>query len=436
MSKTVIIQPAGRLEGTPFIPGDKSISHRSLMFGAIARGRTRVANLLESGDVRSTWSCLEAMGAEIRDTRAQDGFVWVEGKGLFGLKAPNRELDCGNSGTTIRLLMGLLCGQGFDVRMTGDASLRKRPMKRVAEPLRAMGARIELDGGNLAPVLLQSSGEGAGLRLRACDFALPVASAQLKSAVLLAGLYAEGTTRLSGLIQSRDHTERLLPHFGAQIEKTATELRITGGQQLRGCELQVPGDISTAAFWLAAAARVPGSRIIMHDVSLNPTRTGILKVLERMGARIRVELTVEQPEPMGTLTIESTRLVGTEILAAEVPELIDELPMIAVLACGAEGTTVVHGAEELRVKESDRIEAVARNLRAMGGVIETFADGFAVKGPQKLRGARIDTFEDHRIAMAFSIAGLQAEGSTEIVGADCVGISYPAFFSTLEELRG
>jgi 3-phosphoshikimate 1-carboxyvinyltransferase len=402
------------------------------MFGALASGVTTVSHLLESGDVHSTWKCLEAMGARIeRFTESGKGLVRVHGLGTAGLRAPREPLDCGNSGTTMRLLMGILAGQGFSARMTGDESLSRRPMKRIAGPLRQMGATIELTNDQTAPLTITGT-----TGLKAISYELPVASAQLKSALLLAGLFADGETRLTGMIESRDHTERLLPHFGVKLHQAPGVVSIRGGQELKGAHVNVPGDISSAAFWLVAAAIVPGARLEIENVSLNPSRVGILKVLERMGVGLKTELTEESPEPIGKLRISSAPLRATTISPDEVPELVDEIPVITVLATQAHGTTEIRGAEELRVKESDRIEATAAGLRAMGAEVETLPDGFRITGPQRLKGAAIESHDDHRIAMAFSIASLIAEGETEIRGIECVGISYPNFFDTLRELTG
>ena len=331
--------------------------------------------------------------------------------------------------------MGILSGQPFSSTLTGDDSLRGRPMRRIGAPLRQMGAEIRLTAGgsthaeNFAPVTVQ------GRRpLRAIHYDLPVASAQLKSAVLLAGLFAEGTTRITGLIQSRDHTERMLPHFGVNVKVTRQEIAILGGQGLRAAPVQVPGDISSAAFWIAAACLVPGTVLELTQVSLNPSRMGILHVLRRMGAKIEHEVVTSLPEEIGTIRVTQAKLHGTQITPDEVPALIDEIPMLAVLASQAEGETIVRGAEELRVKETDRLAAVAQGLRAMGVELELFEDGFRIQGPQKLRGGRVDSELDHRIAMAFSIGALVADGATEIQGAECVGISYPTFYTALQEL--
>lgn len=415
------------LQGAPRIPGDKSISHRALMLGALAEGTTEITHLLESEDVLSTWRCLEAMGIVIRK---EGDRVFVEGKGMKGLRPPHSILNCGNSGTTLRLLMGILASQTFTVTLTGDESLRQRPMKRIAEPLREMGAELTLNEGEFAPLTLRGAS-----RLRALEMSLPTASAQLKSALLLAGLAARGVTRLKGKIQSRDHTERLLPYFGAAVEVHSDSIEILGGQSLRAAVLKVPGDFSSAAFWIGAALLVKGSCLEMQNVSLNPTRTGLLEVLQRMGIEIKREVTQTHPEPFGRLRVTSQDLKAVTLGEKEIASLIDEIPLIAVLATQATGTTVVRGAQELRVKETDRIQAIALNLSAMGVQIEVFEDGFQIHGPQKLKGALLDSKEDHRIAMAFSVAALIAEGESTLQHADCVGISYPDFYQTLEQLR-
>ncbi len=414
-----------RFRGRPVIPGDKSISHRGLLFGAMAEGRSEVTGILESGDVQSTARCLRALGVRIESSGDR---TWIEGMGT-GFRPPAEPLDCGNSGTTMRLLMGVLAGRPLSATLVGDSSLIKRPMRRVAEPLRMMGAKIDLAQDNFAPLTIH------GCRLHGIDYDLKIASAQIKSAIILAALTADGVTRISGEIHSRDHSERLLAHYGAKVETLPSGvIQIEGPQRLRSGSLRVPGDPSAAAFWMAAASLVPSASVEMENVSLNPTRIGFLRALQRMGADIAIEITTQEPEPAGSIRVKARELRATEIMPDEVPSLIDELPLIAVLASQAEGRTVVRGAEELRVKESDRIEAVAANLRAMGAKIETLPDGFVIEGPQDLRGAEIESFHDHRIAMAFSIAGLVASGETTILASDCVSISYPAFYETLKEL--
>ncbi|MGK5085650.1 3-phosphoshikimate 1-carboxyvinyltransferase [Bdellovibrionota bacterium FG-1] len=423
MQKT--IRKAARFEGKPKIPGDKSISHRALIFGALAEGRTEVIDLLESGDVHSTAKCLADLGVKI--TREKN-IIYVDGVGARGFTQPSKVLDCGNSGTTIRLLMGVLAGRGITATLTGDASLRGRPMKRVAAPLQLMGAQFSLTQENYAPLTV------TGARLRGIDYDLKIASAQIKTSVMLAALCAEGVTTISGEIHSRDHTERLLRHFGVPVDVSATSIRIQGGMKLRATSVTVPGDPSTAAFWIASAGLIPGAQLELENISLNPTRIGFIRAMQKMGANITTRITSELPEPIGQVRVTPGTLHGIRITEAEVPSLIDELPLLAVVASQACGVTEVGGAKELRVKETDRIEAVAVNLRAMGIEIEVREDGFKIEGPQRLKSASLDSFHDHRIAMAFSIAGLMAEGETQIQDADCVGISYPQFFTTLEEL--
>ena len=414
------------LQGKLEIPGDKSISHRALIFGALAEGLTSIEGLLESADVESTAAALRQMGVVIRK---EGPFTLVEGKGLFGLKSPHEVLDCGNSGTTFRLLMGLLAGQkNFFATLTGDASLVRRPMKRVAEPLQKMGAHLELTSQDYAPVKIE------GQALQGIDYELKIASAQIKTAIILAGLCAQGKTRIQGQLHSRDHTERMLKSFGVRLTATSEMIEIDGGQKLKAQNIKVPGDPSTAAFWLAGACLIPSSEIRLENISLNPSRLGFLRILERMGAIVVTEKTSDHPEPVGNIHIKALALKGVRIGPADIPSMIDELPMLAVLATQAEGLTEVTGAEELRVKETDRIDAVAVNLRAMGAEIETRPDGFSIRGPQKLKGASIQSFHDHRIAMAFSMAALVAQGQSLILDADCVRISYPDFFSTLEIL--
>ncbi len=414
-----------KLSGPVEVPGDKSVSHRAMIFGAMATGRTRVQNLLSSGDVHSTQDCLRAMGIDITGNAKE---TFVIGRGKHGFKDPHKILNCGNSGTTIRLLMGLLAGQNFSTTLTGDESLVKRPMKRVAAPLTEMGGRFILTNDNYAPLTVKGS------PLKGVRYSLKVASAQVKTSLLLAALYANGKTQLTGEIGSRDHTERLLPHFGVRLEQSEKEISLHGTETLNSAEVSVPGDPSSAAFWMAAASMIKGGDIQIQNVSLNPTRTGFMKVLKKMGALIETEITQDIPEPMGNLRVRYAPLKGVHVTAEEIPSLIDEIPILAVLATQAEGETVIHGAQELRVKESDRIEAVALNLRAMGVEVTTFDDGLSIKGPQALHGAVIESFLDHRIAMSFSIAALIASSPTEINGVECVEISYPQFYDVLKSL--
>jgi 3-phosphoshikimate 1-carboxyvinyltransferase len=419
------ITPSKILRGHPVIPGDKSISHRSLIFGALSNGETEITNLLESGDVQSTARCLTQLGVEIKKNKNS---YLVKGLAGYNFRQSTEILDCGNSGTTMRLLMGVLASQNIKSTLTGDSSLIKRPMKRVSDPLALMGATFDLKDGNFAPLTIR------GAKLNGINYELKIASAQIKTAIILAALNAEGTTQVTGEIHSRDHTERMLAHFGVKIKSDKTKVIIKGGQKLKGNKMVVPSDPSTAAFWLAAAALIPGSEVVMENISLNPSRTGFAEVLKRMTVQIKTQVTQMEPEPMGTVQAVYGNLKGVTVKPDEVPSLIDEIPLIAVLATQAHGITIVEGAEELRVKESDRLEAVAQNLRAMGAVIEVRPDGFKIEGPQKLKGTKIESFHDHRIAMAFSIAGLVAQGETEIIDSECVGISYPDFFKTLREL--
>lgn len=416
------------LRGSLRVPGDKSIAHRALICGALANGWTRIAGVPRSADVSATIRALNACGVQ---TQRNDDAVVVHGAGPDSWLASGNTIDCANSGTTMRLLMGVLASQPGRVRLTGDASLMRRPMRRIAEPLRAMGAQITLSGTGVAPVDI----DGARA-LRGIAYELPLPSAQVKTAVLLAGLAADGETVLRGRLDSRDHTERMLPRFGASLDVRGGTIALQGGRRMRGVFVDIPGDPSSAAFWLAAALVTRESRIELRGVGLNPTRTGFIEVLRRMGAGIETQVQRSEPEPSGTIVVASSRLRGVTITAREVPMLIDELPLLAVLATQAEGTTVVRDAAELRVKESDRIEAVAAMLRAMGAAVETFEDGFAISGRQQLRGAVVESHGDHRIAMAAAIAALGAQGETEIRGAECVGVSYPAFFSTLGSLGG
>ncbi len=419
------ISRAKKFNGSPKIPGDKSISHRGLILGALAKGTSEVIDLLEGEDVQSTARCLRALGVKITK---KERSTFIEGIGERGFQQADGVLDCGNSGTTMRVMMGVLAGRPIKATLTGDASLTQRPMKRVSEPLKLMGATFELSRENYAPLTVR------GGPLHAIDYSLKIASAQIKTAILMAALCAEGTTRLTGEIGSRDHTERLLPYFGAEIRATESEISLKGGQILTANRLRVPSDPSTAAFWIGAASLIPGGTLELENISLNPTRIGFIRALISMGAKIETELTQTNPEPVGKVFVQNSALKGIRIPEQEVPSLIDELPLLAVLATQAEGTTEVHGAEELRVKESDRLEAIALNIRAMGGSIELFQDGFKIVGPQKLTGAAIQTFHDHRIAMAFSIAALVADQETTIDHPECVAISYPTFFETLKDL--
>lgn len=420
------LQQTRGLRGEIRVPGDKSIAHRALLLGAIANGWTRIAGVPRSADVSATIRALGACGVQIQ--RNEDAVI-VNGGGRDALRAAGATIDCANSGTTMRLLMGVLASHSGTVRLTGDASLSRRPMRRIAEPLQRMGVSVSLSSNGVAP--LDFTGSRA---LRAIEYELPIASAQLKTSLLLAGLAADGRTRLCGKLRSRDHTERMLPRFGAMLEQCGDEIAIDGGQHLRGAFVEVPGDPSSAAAWIAAALMARHSDVTLRDVCLNPTRTGFIEVVRRMGAHVETALRRAQPEPVGSVRVATSALRGITIGADEVPAIIDELPLLAVLATQAEGRTQVRGAAELRVKESDRIDAIAAALRAMGAEIEVYEDGFGIEGRQPLRGAVIDPRGDHRIAMAGAVASLAASGTTTILDAECVGVSYPSFFATLREV--
>jgi len=437
------VRSAPRIGTELTVPGDKSISHRAILLAAISNGTCTITNFLEGEDCRSTANAMKQLGISIETPSA--GTVIVTGnRGVF--TAPNGDIDCGNSGTTMRLMAGLLSPQKFVCRMSGDPSLSKRPMGRVIEPLQQMGANLQAQGEKQCPPLVV---EGASLK--GITYRLPVASAQVKSAVLLAGLFAKGRTTVIENTRSRDHTERMFDYFQIKSEREEVwenqrsrrdrrlkEIRISveGGQTLESRDFRVPGDISSAAFWLVAAAARPGSRLLVKDVGLNPTRTGIIDVLIRMGARIReVVETNTQGEPMGTIDIQGGRLKATVVEGAEIPNVIDEIPIIAVAAALAEGTTIIRDAAELRVKETDRIAAVAGNLRAMGVAVEEFPDGMAITGCKRLKAAKLQSFGDHRIAMAFAIAGLFASGTTVIEDTACVQTSYPGFADVLLKIQ-
>ncbi len=417
------LSPAARLRGTFRLPGDKSISHRLALLGALAHGRTRVANFSSAGDCASTLRCLAALGV---DWSRQGGEVVVAGRGFEGLRAPDRPLDAGNSGTTLRLLAGVLAAAPFEVELTGDESLCRRPVERVAAPLRAMGAELRSSDGR-PPLRVR------GARLRGLHWDSPVASAQVKSAVLLAGLRAEGVTSLGEPALSRDHTERLLPAFGVPVRRDGLTVAVSGGARLSPVEMTVPGDVSSAAFLVVAALICPDSEVRVEGVLLNPLRAAFLDVLRAMGADLEVELTARDPEPVGTVVARSSRLGGARVGAALVPALVDEVPALAIAAAFAEGEFELSGAEELRVKESDRLAALAGGLQAMGVDVQERPDGLLVRGGRRPRGARLRSHGDHRIAMAFAVAALAAEGDTELEGAEAAAVSFPEFY---ERLRG
>ena len=414
------------LHGEVTIPGDKSISHRSVMFGSIAKGETEITNFLQGADCLSTISCFRAMGIEIENDGNR---VLVHGKGLHGLTKPNHVLDCGNSGTTTRLISGILSAQNFDVTLTGDTSIQKRPMKRIMDPLSLMGADIRsINGNGCAPLAI------SGRLLHGIHYQSPVASAQVKSAILLAGLYADGETRVTEPYVSRNHSELMLSHFGADVHTEDTTAVIRPVKELYGQKIEVPGDISSAAFFLAAGLLIPDSEILIRNVGINPTRDGILRICKDMGADITLLNEKTSGEPTADLLVRSSRLHGTVIGGSVIPTLIDELPIIAAMACFAEGETIIKDASELKVKESNRIAVMVENLSAMGADVEETKDGMIIRGGKSLHGAVIDSHLDHRIAMTFAITGCMAEGETEILGAECVNISYPGFYDDLKRL--
>jgi 3-phosphoshikimate 1-carboxyvinyltransferase len=431
--KKQTIRPAKFLAGGVALPGDKSISHRYAMLAALAEGASELRHFSAAADCHSTLACLSALGAKIK---IEKDAVRITGKGPRGLKESRRALDAENSGTTMRLLAGILAGQEFTSKLTGDASLQKRPMKRVVVPLREMGADIRARDDNFAPLEIR------GRRLRAIDYQMPVASAQVKSAVLLAGLFADGVTSVTEPARTRDHTELALEEFGAAVERNGRTVRVhplagTNGGKLVARALDVPGDLSSAIFFIAAASLLAESNILIHNVGLNPTRTAILDVLAGMGASIHmVSLQSSHGEVVGELAVKGASLKGGVIEGEQIPLVIDELPMLAALAPFTEEGIEIRDAAELRVKESDRIAALAENLRRMGAKVEERPDGLRVEGRKagKLRGAEIDPRGDHRIAMAFAVAALAAEGPTVIRDADCVVVSFPTFFQELDRL--
>lgn len=424
-------QRASRLQGQVTVPGDKSISHRSIMFGSIAKGITEIDNFLQGADCLSTMACFQKMGIDIENKGSR---VVVHGNGLHGLKAPSGDgvLDCGNSGTTTRLISGILAAQDFSVTLTGDASIQKRPMQRIIAPLSQMGAHItSINGTGCAPLYIR------GQKLHGISYESPVASAQVKSAILLAGLYADKETRVREPALSRNHTELMLQSFGADVRTEDTTAVIQPARELFGCRLSVPGDISSAAFFLAAGLMVPGSEILLKNVGINPTRDGILHVCRNMGGNLTLlNVRTEGGEPTADILASHSSLHGTVIEGSIIPTLIDELPIIAAMACVADGTTIIRDAAELKVKESNRIEVMVKNLSAMGADVAETEDGMIIRGGKPLHGAVIDSRLDHRIAMTFAVTSLCADGITKIKGAECVNISYPEFYRDLKTLSG
>ena len=424
---SLTITPKGPLRGTVHVPGDKSITHRALILSALAEGDSTIRGYCRGEDCLNTLSALQKLGIQIEVEPHQ---VHVSGKGLWGLTEPAEPLDCGNSGTGLRLLTGVLAGQQFFTVLTGDASLRSRPMGRIVTPLQLMGAHIQgRKGGSLAPLAV------TGSRLKGSDYVSPVSSAQIKSAVLLAGLFAEGETRFSEPLQSRDHTERMFRFLGIPFEVEGNSIRVSGRQSFQAKDLFVPGDLSAAAFFIVGASIVPDSEVRIPNIGLNPARTGILDILTEMGANIQIDnQRDESGEPVGDLVIRTAPLHGIAIGASQVPTTIDEFPIFCVAAALAQGKTTVTGAEELRVKETDRIQAMATELKKLNVAIEETPDGFVVQGGSSLQGGHCQSYGDHRVAMAMAIAGLTAESPTVIDDTDCIETSFPGFHGKLLEL--
>lgn len=424
----IVVSSTGLIRAEIHVPGDKSISHRAAMLAAIAEGPCHIQNYLMGEDCLGTLEILRGLGVKIETVGTGSYRVYGCG-GHF--QAPTTDLDCGNSGTTMRLMSGLLAAQPFRTRMIGDASLSRRPMRRIMAPLQEMGAQFFTENpGDCPPLVIEGTAH-----LRGIEYRLPMASAQVKSAVLLAGLFAQGTTTVVEPAPTRDHTERLLAYFGVPVTKDGLRVSVVGGHLPRACDFVVPGDISSAAFWLVAASAQRDSQLIVHDVGLNPTRTGLLEVLKRMGAQLHVEASAgDAAEPRGTVKVAGVELTGTTIGGLEIPNVIDELPILAVAGALARGVTIIKDAAELRVKESDRLAVVAHHLQAMGADVTEQADGLEIRGGHPLHGARLDSHGDHRIAMAFAIAGLFATGETILENTACVETSYPGFVPQLKNL--
>ncbi len=422
----MIFQPVKQMKGEVTIPGDKSISHRAVMFGSLADGTTEVTNFLQGADCLSTIDAFRKMGIEIENTQEK---ILIHGRGLHGLKAPSSILDMGNSGTTTRLISGILAGQAFESTLTGDASIQKRPMRRIMEPLSMMGGSIiSINGNDCAPLRI------TGAPLHGIHYHSRVASAQVKSAVLLAGLYADGETLVTEPSLSRNHTEIMLRCFGADLTVENKTAKVCPEPRLQGQKIVVPGDISSAAYFIAAGLLVPGAEILIKNVGINPTRDGILKVAREMGGNITLLNENYDGEPTADLLVKHSRLHGIVIEGDLIPTLIDELPVINVMAACAEGTTVIRNAAELKVKESNRIDVMVRYLSAMGCDITGTDDGMIIVGGRPLHGTEVDSHLDHRIAMSFAIASLIAKGETKIKGSDAVNISYPDFYKDLRRL--
>lgn len=438
MSDRIELKKAKRLKGEITPPPDKSISHRAIMLSAIASGKSIVKNFLMAEDPASTMNAFRKLGIEIEEVRGQKSKLIIKGKGLYGLKEPFDVIDCGNSGTTVRLLSGILAGNPFFSTLTGDNSLKQRPMARIIDPLKEMGAAISArEGDKYLPIAIK------GRKLKAIDYTMPVASAQVKSCLMLAGLYSDGTTTITEPQRSRDHTERMLGSMGADIDTDGLKVRVKGlvssiGKELNPLDITVPADFSSAAFFIVAALLAENSDVMIKNVGINPTRTGLLDALRSMGAEIKLMNTRDvSGEPVADIYCKgASGLRAVNITRESVPALIDEFPILCIAAAQADGMTTIRGAEELRVKESDRIKAMAEGLKKMGAEVEEFKDGLSIKGNARLKGALIDSHEDHRIAMAFSVAALVASGTTKIKGISAVNISFPGFFKMLRRLSG
>ncbi len=418
----------GAIKGALSFPGDKSLSHRALIFGSLARGISRFKNVLWGEDCVCTRKAFEAMGVQIKTKNNSE--ITITGGGLHALKKPGKSLYLGNSGTSMRLLMGLLAAQPFESKLTGDLSLSSRPMKRVSEPLSHMGADIQGKGGaNFAPLTIR------GKKLKGDRFKLKVSSAQVKSALLLAGLYADGQTSITEPVKSRDHSERFLKYFGAKIKENGNTVTIRSGQTLKARSFEIAGDISSAAFFMAIAALLPSSDIQFRSVLWNPTRTGVVSVLKRMGVRfIGLRVRKNGPEPVADFKIKTGQLKAFQISKKELPALIDEIPILTVLATQAHGISVIHDADELRVKETDRIHSMVTTLSKMGACIEAKGNTLTIKGPTPLTGTKVDSFKDHRTAMSLIVAGLVAQGTTRVQDTECINTSFPNFFELLKKI--
>jgi 3-phosphoshikimate 1-carboxyvinyltransferase len=422
------VLPCKKVSGEISVPADKSISHRAVMISSLSDGACSISNLLESDDCLRTVECFRAMGVPIEKNSA--GVYLIRGRGLKGLKVPRDILYVGNSGTSIRLLVGILAGQDFTATITGDESIKQRPMKRVVEPLRKMGAAIRgRDDGNFAPL------EVKGSVLAPIDYAIPVASAQVKSCLMLAALFADGATKLTEPAASRDHTERMFSYFGIPFSKDGNAISLASPGAIKSRNLSIPGDISSAAFFIVAALIVPGSALLIKDVGLNPTRTGIIDVLCKMGGQIEIRSKKELfGEPRGDVFVKASSLRGIEVSGDMIPKMIDEVPAFAVAAAFARGTTIISDARELKVKESDRIKTTAGELKKMGARIEEKEDGLVIEGGFSLKGAVCESHGDHRIAMSLAVAALASAGETTVLDCDCIGTSFPGFYAILKEI--